>query len=94
MLSLLRSAVQYSVSNVTSFDRASFWLQEYMMTAGLLCCSSQSEVFNYHSVSEGNPSHNLTDNLFRGNKSRVTWGKAPPPHLTTNLRMPVGQSHD
>ena len=71
MLSLLRSVVQYSVSNVTSFDRASFWLQEYMMTAGLLCCSSQSEVFNYHSVSEGNPSHNLTDKLFRGNKS--TW---------------------
>ena len=52
-------------------DRASFWLQEYMMTAGLLCCSSQSEVLNYHSVSEGNPSHNLTDNLFRGNMS--TW---------------------
>ena len=41
MLSLLRSVVQYSVSNPTSFDRASFWLQEYMMTAGLLCFSSQ-----------------------------------------------------
>ena len=31
--------------------------------------------------------------------SRVTWGKAPPrgkapPYLTTNLRMPVGPSHD
>ena len=34
---------------------------------------------------------------------RVTWGKAPPPppgqnapppYLTTNLRMPVGPSHD
>ena len=38
MLSLLRSVVQYSVSNPTSFDRASFWLQEYMMAPGLLCC--------------------------------------------------------
>ena len=36
MLSLLRSVGQYSVSNPTGFDRASFWLQEYMMTAGLL----------------------------------------------------------
>ena len=31
--------------------------------------------------------------------TRVTWGKAPPrgkapPYLTTNLRMPVGPSHD
>ena len=35
--------------------------------------------------------------------NRVTWGKAPPPppgaerpppYLTTNLRMPVGPSHD
>ena len=71
MLSLLRSGLQYSVSNPTSFDRAPFWLQEYTMTAGLLYCSSPLEVFNYHSVSEGNPSHNLTDNLFRGKKS--TW---------------------
>ena len=31
MLSLLRSVVQYSVSNPTSFHRAYFWLQEYMM---------------------------------------------------------------
>ena len=71
MLSLLGSIVQYSVSNPTNFDRASFWLQEYMMTAGLLYCSRPREVFNYNSVSEGNSSHNLTDNLFRGKKS--TW---------------------
>ena len=71
MLSLLRSVVQYSVSNPTNFDRASFWLQEYMMTAGLLYISSPWEVFNYHSISEENASHNLTDDLFRGKKR--TW---------------------
>ena len=42
-----------------------------MMTAGLLYVSSPWEVFNYHSVSEGNASHNLTDALFRGKKR--TW---------------------
>ena len=42
-----------------------------MMTAGLLYVSSPWEVFNYHSVSEGNASHNFTDALFRGKKG--TW---------------------